>query len=59
MKKLITTALLTALCTISASALATPIAMTGTFASSDMANNNYSAVFSANRSCRPTTRSTA
>ncbi len=46
MKKLITTALLTALCTISAAALATPIAMTGTFASSDMANNNYSAVFS-------------
>ena len=46
MKKLITTALLTALCTISASALATPIAMTGAFASSDMANNNYSAVFS-------------
>ena len=46
MKKLIATALLTALCTISASALATPIAMTGAFASSDMANNNYSAVFS-------------
>ena len=46
MKKLITTALLTTLCTISAAALATPIAMTGAFASSDLANNNYSAVFS-------------
>ena len=44
MKKLITTALLTTLCTISAAALATPIAMTGAFASSDLANNNYSAV---------------
>ena len=46
MKKLITTALLTTLCIISATALATPIAMTGAFASSDLANNNYSAAFS-------------
>jgi hypothetical protein len=46
MKKLITTALLSALCTISTAALATPIAMNGSFSSSSLSNNNYSAVFS-------------
>jgi hypothetical protein len=46
MKKLITTALLSALCTISTAALATPIAMNGSFSSSSLSDNNYSAVFS-------------
>ena len=46
MKKLITTALLTALCTISTAALATPVAMTGSFASGSLSDNTYSAVFS-------------
>lgn len=46
MKKLIATALLTALCTISTAALATPVALNGSFASSALSNNNYSAVFS-------------
>lgn len=46
MKKLITTALLTALCTISTAALATPIALNGSFSSSTLSDSTYSAVFS-------------